>query len=192
MPDLTDADLEAMEKRTWSDNLIREAVARGWCANENAHKEMDVTLGEAIAVEVQTLIREHFYKLPALIAALRETRGERDAAEKRYVEQLERADAAVGDRDHRVAALQAENRLLRDLLARVVDGDDVISEAAVVLYSDDGKAIALTAAEAERVRRLERGLNNVLKIGHNDECLFCGFKDKYAIAALATLGEGES
>jgi len=77
MSDLTDAELEAMEKRPWSDGLIWEAVARGWCSNENAHKEMDVTLGEAIAVEVQTLVREHFSNLPALIAALREARGER-------------------------------------------------------------------------------------------------------------------
>jgi len=82
MSDLTNADLEAMEKRTWSDNLIWEAVARGWCANENAHKEMDVTLGEAIAVEVQTLIREHFYKLPALIARV----GELEAAIREHCE----------------------------------------------------------------------------------------------------------
>ena len=62
-------------------------------------------------------------------------------------------ETLVRERD---AAL-AENRLLRDILERaVIDGDDVISEAAVVLYSDEGKAIALTAAEAERVRRLEK------------------------------------
>ena len=151
MSDLTDADLEAMEKRTWSDNLIREAVARGWCANENAHKEMDVTLGEAIAVEVQTLIREHFYKLPALIAALREARGERDGMSELYAREGHKSLVLLNEN----TSLLAENRLLRDLLARVVDGDDVISEAAVVLYSDDGKAIALTAAEVARVRRME-------------------------------------
>jgi hypothetical protein len=32
--------------------LVRGAVARGWCSPENAHKEMDVHLAEAIAQEV--------------------------------------------------------------------------------------------------------------------------------------------
>jgi len=32
--------------------LIRQAVARGWCAPENSHKEMDVVLAHAIAREV--------------------------------------------------------------------------------------------------------------------------------------------
>jgi hypothetical protein len=31
---------------------VREAVARGWCHEKNAHKEMDVDLADAIAAEV--------------------------------------------------------------------------------------------------------------------------------------------
>ncbi|MBE3145096.1 MAG: hypothetical protein IMZ61_14435 [Planctomycetes bacterium] len=31
---------------------------------------------------------------------------------------------------------------------------------------------------------LEKGLRNVLYQGHNEDCLFCGFKDKIAQAAL--------
>jgi hypothetical protein len=35
---------------------IRGAVARGWCAEGNAHKEMDSVLAEAISQEVHKLI----------------------------------------------------------------------------------------------------------------------------------------
>ena len=38
---------------TWQD--IMEAVARGWCADANASKEMDVVLAEAITAEVARL-----------------------------------------------------------------------------------------------------------------------------------------
>ncbi len=31
---------------------VREAVARGWCHDKNAHKEMDVDLADAIVAEV--------------------------------------------------------------------------------------------------------------------------------------------
>jgi len=35
---------------------IRGAVARGWCSQENTHKEMDVVLAEAIVREIVLLI----------------------------------------------------------------------------------------------------------------------------------------
>lgn len=35
--------------------LVRQAVARGWCAPENSHKEMDVDLAHAIAREILAL-----------------------------------------------------------------------------------------------------------------------------------------
>ncbi len=35
---------------------VREAVARGWCAPENASKEMDTDLAEAITAEVYALL----------------------------------------------------------------------------------------------------------------------------------------
>ncbi len=162
MSDLTDADLEAMEKR---------------CALVKRAKYLPVRESLIITTEdIEQMTRED---LPALIAALREARGEREEARK---------------------ALD-ENRLLRDLLAQVVDGDDVISEAAVVLYSDEGKAIALTAAEAERVRRMERVWHTLNSIedetdgvcpmcgsewGCNIDCTFC------TLAALAVLRKGES
>lgn len=37
-------------------------------------------------------------------------------------------------------------------------------------------------SEAEMLRE---ALEKIVAIGHNDDCLFCGFKDKQAIAALA-------
>ncbi len=37
---------------------VRGAVARGWCEAENAHKEMDVDLIEAITREVYALLTE--------------------------------------------------------------------------------------------------------------------------------------
>lgn len=40
-----------------SEAEIYEAVARGWCHDANSAKEMDVLLGEAIAIEVLKVIR---------------------------------------------------------------------------------------------------------------------------------------
>jgi hypothetical protein len=37
---------------------VRGAVARGWCHEGNAHKEMDTTLAEAISQEVQELFEK--------------------------------------------------------------------------------------------------------------------------------------
>jgi hypothetical protein len=37
-------------------DMILQAVARGWCAPENAHKEMDAALAEAIAREVSAAL----------------------------------------------------------------------------------------------------------------------------------------
>lgn len=121
-------------------------------------------------------------RVPALIAALREAREERDEAEKRYVEQLERADAAVGDRDHRVAALLAENRLLREALDLAdrdlcewhdrypLDGLEPMFELIArcrqhISHSRD--AASLTAAEVERVKRLEAENNMLLGARHD-------------------------
>ena len=41
-------------------NEIIGAIARGWCSPENSHKEMDTTLGEAIADEVMKVIDAKF------------------------------------------------------------------------------------------------------------------------------------
>lgn len=38
---------------------IQQAVARGWCAPENAHKEMDTELASAIAAEVEHVVNEY-------------------------------------------------------------------------------------------------------------------------------------
>lgn len=37
---------------------IREAVARGWCTPENANKEVDVVLAEAISQSVLAALQE--------------------------------------------------------------------------------------------------------------------------------------
>ena len=36
----------------------------------------------------------------------------------------------------------------------------------------------------EQIAALTKGLRNVLYQGHNEDCLFCGFKDKIATEAL--------
>ena len=40
-----------------SKELVRGAVARGWCRPETSHKDMDVVLGEAITEEVVELLK---------------------------------------------------------------------------------------------------------------------------------------
>jgi hypothetical protein len=45
----------------------------------------------------------------------------------------------------------------------------------------------IAALTIER-NRMIRGLRNVIYQGHNDDCLFCGFKDRIAQAALQTEG----
>ena len=134
MSDLTEVELEAMEKR---------------CALVKRAKYLPVR--ESLIITTEDIEQMTRTDLPALIAALREARAERDAMSNLYAQEGHKSLVLLNEN----TSLLAENRLLRDLLARVVDGDDVISEAAVVLYSDDGKAIALTAAEVARVRRME-------------------------------------
>ena len=43
---------------------VRGAVARGWCADKNRHKEMDSDLAEAIAQEVMLLLPSGFVPVP--------------------------------------------------------------------------------------------------------------------------------
>lgn len=38
-------------------DVLRGAVARGWCSPENAHKEMDTELAEAIVREVNDVFQ---------------------------------------------------------------------------------------------------------------------------------------
>ena len=38
------------------DDRIMQAIARGWCSEENSHKEMDVTLAKAIHAEVMSAL----------------------------------------------------------------------------------------------------------------------------------------
>lgn len=42
-----------------TDKELLAAIARGWCAKENAHKEVDADLASAIAVEVSALFAAH-------------------------------------------------------------------------------------------------------------------------------------
>ena len=44
-----------------SEQLILQAVARGWCSPENAHKEMDADLAKAITQEVLAALRAPVY-----------------------------------------------------------------------------------------------------------------------------------
>ena len=49
---------------------IVAAVAQGWCSPENANKEMDVVLGEAIVANVETLFAAALEANARLRAAL--------------------------------------------------------------------------------------------------------------------------
>ena len=131
---------------------------------------------------------------------LDEARAERDEAEKRYVEQLERADAAVGDRDHRVAALQAENRLLQDMVAEYMLS---LKEWSNEYWESRLEVAPLTAAEIERVQRMEKVAEaaKALRSEHRADFMDDGARQDrlYELFQLldehdeaAVLGEGES
>lgn len=47
-----------------------------------------------------------------------------------------------------------------------------------------------TAELRAEVERLTNALRHVFSVGHNLECIFCGFKDKYATEALADSTDG--
>lgn len=73
-----------------------------------------------------------------------------------------------------------------------------LDEALVSLHSVLGLVKAdrerlmeqIGTVEAERDRYRE-ALESVFDQGHNEDCIFCGFKDKYAKAALAGAGEDQ-
>ena len=56
---------------------------------------------------------------------------------------------------------------------------------AVVCEEKLAEAQAALAASQARELGLRRALERVLSLGHNDDCLFCGFKDNQARIALA-------
>jgi hypothetical protein len=133
MSDLTDADLEAMEKRRVraSNELYNVNHLRG---NASTALEEDI---------------------PALIAALREARAERDAMSNLYAHEGHKSLVLLNEN----TSLLAENRLLRD----IVQTARLFLEANPELNGTgplrgDMEALdcspSATAAEVERVKRL--------------------------------------
>lgn len=172
MPDLTDADLEAMEKR-W-----QEATKGPWEERSAPHPDEPISKADYMAsllkpefnqkplmVVIRDLPDEYlvvaivgdgpnsgsnaefiarsYEDIPALIAALREARGERDG-------------------------FKAENRLLQQVLFHCVNmagaaspcRDCIAAERGPVggckIQDEDMDFAPLTAAEVERVQRLEK------------------------------------
>ncbi len=110
MSDLTDAELEAMEKR---------------CALVKRAKYLPVR--ESLIITTEDIEQMTRTDLPALIAALREARGERDG-------------------------FKAENRLLREWLNKATTK---LCRLNIAWTWPSPDIAPLTAAEAERVRRME-------------------------------------
>lgn len=46
------------EMKPHSIQEIRGAVARGWCHDQNRHKEMDADLAEAISQEIRKMLND--------------------------------------------------------------------------------------------------------------------------------------
>lgn len=89
-------------------------------------------------------------RLTAAQTELEQVKGERDAVIGESA-----LSSGILELCQRNAALLAENRAMRGLLEQVIDGDDVIVEAAVFLHSDN---VPLTTAETARVAMLESDL----------------------------------
>lgn len=81
-----------------SEAEIYEAVARGWCHDANSAKEMDVLLGEAIAIEVLKVIRPLVAERDALKQELDLSVKLREAADAR-IKELEAAIQRACDDD---------------------------------------------------------------------------------------------
>ena len=127
MSDLTDADLEAMEQRRVraSNELYNVNHLRG---NASTALEEDI---------------------PALIAALREARGERDTMSELYAREGHKSLVLLNEN----TSLLAENRLLRDVVAEYMLS---LKEWSNEYWESRLDVAPLTAAEVERVKRLEK------------------------------------
>jgi len=177
MSDLTEVELEAMEKR---------------CALVKRAKYLPVR--ESLIITTEDIEQMTRTDLPALIAALREARGERDGMSELYAREGHKSLVLLNEN----TSLLAENRLLREWLNKATTKLCRLNIAWTWPSPDIAR---LTAAEAERVRRMERVWHTLNSIedetdgvcpmcgsewGCNIDCTFC------TLAALAALGEGES
>ena len=52
-------DLAQMIADREADEVLRQAIGRGWCHEENVAKEMDVDLAEAIFWEIRAALSTH-------------------------------------------------------------------------------------------------------------------------------------
>lgn len=81
----------------------------------------------------------------------------------------------------RVEAAEADNAALFEAIMRKTDWND---PADVLRWSNAFAPLASQPhpgdALRERLRAAEERLQRVINAGHNDDCLFCAFKDKAA------------
>ena len=155
MPDLTDADLEAMEKR------CEKELEGPWPhVIYPAHARSDV---------------------PALIAALRDARGKRDVMSELYAREGHKSLVLLNEN----TSLLAENRLLREWLNKATTK---LCRLNIAWTWPSPDIASLTAAEAERVRRMESLLTEALSIIEID----LGNIENILGRGRAALGEGES
>ena len=144
MTDLTDADLEAMEKRC-------EAVRTEAVRENSPWNPWFMGQAEILATDI-----------PALIAALREARGKRDVMSELYAREGHKSLVLLNEN----TSLLAENRLLVACLNSIrclaVEGIgaewEELAPKVVSIYATctGPELVPLTAAEAERVKRLEK------------------------------------
>ena len=113
---------------------------------------------------------------------------ERDKWADRDYHDCERAENAEEQRD----AFRAENAALREPASALLEWieEDMAVYKRIVCDLRDALSQPHAAAYAARVAGLERLPQHIIDLGHNDDCLFCGFKDKAALAALDQEGEG--
>ena len=101
--------------------------------------------------------------------------------------------------DKQIAALNAlvlradsersdSNREIRRMDGVVAE---LFTENSVLREQNSAMSASLAKLRPE-VERLTKGLRNVLYQGHNDECLFCGFKDKIAQETLKKAEGGDA
>jgi hypothetical protein len=92
--------------------------------------------------------------------------------------------AAIADFSFRCIALlegmDAKNFVTFTMMPRPDHGNRPIE--VTVRYADTGLPPAVV------IKRLDAGMRYIVGVGHNDDCMFCGFKDKKVKETMEALG----
>jgi hypothetical protein len=69
---------------------------------------------------------------------------------------------------------------------------DCTQEEGEALQIAGGELLAALTSTLDHVETLERTLRHIYELGHNNDCLFCGLKDKAALAAAGEVKETDA